>query len=165
MINAQKELAEAIGDRQVKYIHITMGHECERNRNIINGTLPDVWPLLDFEYDNGYGSQELYGHIWYTDGTWSERYEYNGDERWVHKSCPALPERIKPLMDIDWEGMSEKLADENVRLRELYSGCADRLEDALKNGWCSQPEKTTIEAVVLALRHQQNADETGKKEE
>jgi len=43
---------------------------------------------LDREYDSGYGGQELFGVIWFMDGTWSEREEYDGSERWSHKTCP-----------------------------------------------------------------------------
>ena len=46
---------------------------------------------LDFEYDSGYGSQKLFGCIWYTDGTWSTRGEYDGSEWWEHHSCPPIP--------------------------------------------------------------------------
>ena len=49
---------------------------------------------LDFEYDDGFGLQELYGIIWYTDGTWSERYEYDGRENWVHKKIPVIPSNL-----------------------------------------------------------------------
>lgn len=35
---------------------------------------------LNFEYDAGYGSQKLFGTIWYDDGTFSERSEYDGSE-------------------------------------------------------------------------------------
>lgn len=49
---------------------------------------------LDFEYDNGLGRQELFGTIWYANGTWAERGEYDGSEWWVHKKCPNIPERL-----------------------------------------------------------------------
>ena len=49
---------------------------------------------LDFEYDNGWGSQEVFGIIWYTDGTWSERSEYDGSEWWVYRYCPKIPEDL-----------------------------------------------------------------------
>lgn len=45
---------------------------------------------LDFEYDDGYGAQELSGVIWYTDGTWSKRDEYDGSEWWLLCSCPDI---------------------------------------------------------------------------
>ena len=47
---------------------------------------------LDFEYDDGYGGHPLYGTIWYEDGTWSERYEYDGLEYWTFKKCPPIPD-------------------------------------------------------------------------
>ena len=50
---------------------------------------------IDFEYDNGYGSQELFGLVWFKDGTWAERYEYDGAESWIIESCPTIPEQLK----------------------------------------------------------------------
>lgn len=50
---------------------------------------------LDYEYDDGYGGQELFGVIWYTDGTWSERGEYDGSEWWEYKSVPSIPDSLK----------------------------------------------------------------------
>ena len=37
------------------------------------------------EYDNGYGSQELFGLIIMKDNSWFERAEYDGSEWWEHK--------------------------------------------------------------------------------
>lgn len=50
---------------------------------------------LDFKYDSGYGGQELYGMIWYEDGTWSERGEYDGSEWWDYRAVPSIPEELK----------------------------------------------------------------------
>lgn len=47
--------------------------------------------FLNVKYDNGYGGQELFGTIWYADGTWSSREEYDGSEWWRHNKCPKLP--------------------------------------------------------------------------
>ena len=47
---------------------------------------------LDFEYDDGYGTQELFGNIWYEDGTWSDRDEYDGSENWRYNRSPEIPE-------------------------------------------------------------------------
>ena len=46
---------------------------------------------LDFEYDDDYGYQELYGCVWFTNGTWAERLEYDGCEKWQHKCIPEIP--------------------------------------------------------------------------
>lgn len=49
---------------------------------------------LDFKYDAGYGGQELFGTIWYKDGTWSDRGEYDGSEWWEHHECPIVPKSL-----------------------------------------------------------------------
>lgn len=46
---------------------------------------------LNFIYDSGYGGQELFGHIWYEDGTWSSRGEYDGSEWWEYNTRPTIP--------------------------------------------------------------------------
>lgn len=45
---------------------------------------------LDFTYDDGYGSQYLFGYVWFTDGSWAERGEYDGSEWWEHKVRPTM---------------------------------------------------------------------------
>lgn len=48
--------------------------------------------ILDtYEYDDGYGSQELYGTIWYEDGTYSGRGKYDGSEWWEYRKAPEKP--------------------------------------------------------------------------
>jgi hypothetical protein len=62
---------------------------------------------LNFEYYSGYGVQELYGYIWYNEGTWSERYEYDGREWWVYKKCPSFQDYLEELK-ADLEGEEAK---------------------------------------------------------
>lgn len=50
---------------------------------------------LDFEYHNGYGGQNLFGVIWYEDGTWSSRGEYDGSEWWEYNAVADVPEELK----------------------------------------------------------------------
>jgi hypothetical protein len=47
---------------------------------------------LDFDYDNGYGSQNLFGFVLLNDGVWFERYEYDGSECWEYKKTPTIEE-------------------------------------------------------------------------
>lgn len=49
---------------------------------------------IDFNYDQGYGWQEVCGTIWYKDRTWSERAEYDGSEWWARISYPKIPEDL-----------------------------------------------------------------------
>lgn len=93
MTNAKEELLEHIAGRPVKWIHIRRGNEWYEDAETISGTLEDCLPRLGFSYDAGYGGQEVFGHIWYQDGTWSERGEYDGSEWWEHKVCPPIPQQ------------------------------------------------------------------------
>jgi hypothetical protein len=89
-MNAQQELINHIRGREVKYVKVI--REISYDKKVtIEGTLDEVLPRLNFGYDNGYGSQKLEGTIWYADGTWSERGEYDGSEWWEHRECPPLP--------------------------------------------------------------------------
>lgn len=47
---------------------------------------------LDFDYDAGYGIQMLFGTVWYKDGTYSERSEYDGSEWWEYRKAPEIPD-------------------------------------------------------------------------
>lgn len=89
-MNAKKELLDHIGDRKVKYVQVIREISYD-DKATIEGTLDEVLPRLDFDYDDGYGGQELEGTIWYANGTWSDRGEYYGSEWWEHCECPSLP--------------------------------------------------------------------------
>lgn len=68
--------------REIKYVLKT-----EFNGNDYDEFLKS----LDFQYDAGFGGQLLFGTIFYANGTWSERGEYDGSEWWVYKTCPEIP--------------------------------------------------------------------------
>ncbi len=55
--------------------------------------------LLDFNYNNGYGSQHMYGRVWLTYGAWLERWEYDGSEGWDLKTCPMIPDYLRKNLD------------------------------------------------------------------
>lgn len=86
--NAKRELIEHIKDRQVEFIKIAFRQNYTDDPTRIEGTLDDVLPKLDFNYDDCYGGQKLFGFIWYANGTWSDRGEYDGSEWWQHQECP-----------------------------------------------------------------------------
>ena len=50
--------------------------------------------LLDFEYNSGYGSQNLFGIVWLDNGAWLERGEYDGSEWWEYKEYPTIPAEL-----------------------------------------------------------------------
>ena len=89
-MNAKKEFLEEIKDKQV--VCAKIGKECDYQDyhwNILKeGYTQEEFDTfcnsLDFEYDSGYGGQELFGVILFEDG-YSERHEYDGSECWEYK--------------------------------------------------------------------------------
>lgn len=100
MSNAKKELEQLLeGKAKVKCAEITKGYQyddqCTKYVLKVNHSeqeYNEFLNLLDFEYDSGYGGQELYGTIWLEDGTWCTRGEYDGSEWWEHNVLPSIPE-------------------------------------------------------------------------
>lgn len=98
-MNAHKEFLEHVGERKVKCAEIRYewgyGEDENAGFRLKQGYSLNEWRMfinvLDFEYDNGYGGQKLFGTIWYTDGTWSDRGEYDGSEWWQYQSTPKIP--------------------------------------------------------------------------
>jgi hypothetical protein len=104
--NAKQEFISHIGNRKVKCAKISKGDEVSFELGCAYNT--DEWneflKKLDFGYNSGYGGQELFGTIWYEDGTWSvintcarvgstmscsEWYEYH--------ICPEIPTELKRI--------------------------------------------------------------------
>lgn len=57
----------------------------------------DFLNSIHVNYYEGYGGQELFGTIWYADGTWSDRREYDGSEWWEHQKVPEYPEEFNTI--------------------------------------------------------------------
>ena len=106
-MNAKQEFLDHVGDRKVKAAIIFRGfdnfYEDEGTSQTtlkVGHTTADYEQFLqqlDFSYDEGYGGQELIGTIWYEDGSWSERGEYDGSEWWAYKSCPEITDELKKI--------------------------------------------------------------------
>ena len=92
MINAKDEILSHVKNikANVEYVKIGMIDKAIT----ICGPFKDVLKRMDFVYDDGYGEQELFGYIWYSDGTWSERREYDGNEWWHHVTPPNKSDPI-----------------------------------------------------------------------
>jgi hypothetical protein len=100
-MNAREEFLSHIGGRKVLCAQIKHGDDYDDDSKVFNlttgSTEEDRTQFLtdiDFEYDSGYGGQRLFGTIWYEDGTWSERGEYDGSEWWEHRERPQIPEEL-----------------------------------------------------------------------
>ena len=96
MINAKEELISHIKDRKVEFVSIAISKGYDEPPVQIKGALNDVLSQMNFSYDNGWGGQELFGYIWYEDGSWSERGEYDGSEWWEHKVRPDHNVKVTP---------------------------------------------------------------------
>ena len=99
-MNAKQEFEDHVKGKVVKCVKITIGEYEEARTFILRQGYTEIdyrafLYLLDIEYDEGYGCQNLFGYIWYDNGTWSERYEYDGAENWSYKSVPAIPNECK----------------------------------------------------------------------
>ena len=102
MINARTELLGAVrfADKTVddilcyKIERNCFGYnkECLSPKNTTN-IVSDL-DKLDFDYDDGYGIQELFGIVWFKDGSWLERGEYDGSEWWTYKFTPEIPQEL-----------------------------------------------------------------------
>jgi hypothetical protein len=55
----------------------------------------DFCTSLSFEYDEGFGGQELFGIILFED-SYSDRHEYDGAENWVNHKMPTIEEVLTP---------------------------------------------------------------------
>ena len=74
-------------DEDAKVFNLKIGYGLDEWHNFISS--------LNFEYDDGYGSQELYGIIWLEDDSWLERSEYDGSEWWKYCACPEIPNELR----------------------------------------------------------------------
>ena len=104
-MNAKEELIKHVACKEVAFVSIVFvkynTNDITNDLIMIKGELEEVLQLLDFDYDNGYGGQELFGYIWYTDGTWSERGEYDGSEWWEYKKSPDQDIDIIKTFNLD----------------------------------------------------------------
>jgi hypothetical protein len=113
--NAKQEFLNHIGHTSMQTEVLCAIIECQSVLILTTGYTKEDWNdflnKLDFHYDNGYGGQELFGTIWYTDGTWSERGEYDGSEWWTYHICPKIPENVRRI-DKEREEKLNKIIDE-----------------------------------------------------
>lgn len=101
-MNAKKEFLEFLKDKPVlKCARVGL---CTDWKNYkwhylkVNWLVKDYDKFLlelDFEYDDGFGSQKLFGTIWFEDGTWADRGEYDGSEWWEYHKCPEIPNELE----------------------------------------------------------------------
>ena len=97
-MNAKQELLDAVkGTARIicaSIYHESWGYEGNQKTLKINYSEEEYNEFLnslDFNYDNGYGLQELSGTVWLEGGAWLTRGEYDGSEWWEYNSLPSIP--------------------------------------------------------------------------
>lgn len=109
MINAKEEFLTSFGELEVKCAYVEYrklslfvadDDEDEKEKLVTlkvdytEKELDEFLSELDFEYDGGFGAQQLFGIVWFTDGSWATRGEYDGSEWWQHHKLLEIPKEL-----------------------------------------------------------------------
>lgn len=105
MRNAKTEFQEFVKElgvevlcaqlEDVYYSSPNLGRKWNLPKGYTKKQLIQFWKDIDFDYDDGYGSEELGGVIWFKDGTYANRGQYDGSEWWEYHKTPDIPEELK----------------------------------------------------------------------
>ena len=109
--NAKEELLQILKKKESSikcaYIKRDMGYWDDKDNYISapaillrEGHTPEEYEeflaKLGFDYDSGYGMQEILGTVWLMkEHTWLSRGEYDGSEWWEYNECPSIPDNLK----------------------------------------------------------------------
>lgn len=95
MRNAKQEFLHEVNNKAIKCVEIRVNQsDIDLKIDFTDEEYTLFLEKLNIEYDSGYGGQELYGLIWYSNGDWSERGEYDGAEWWEYKTTPEIPKKL-----------------------------------------------------------------------
>ena len=96
LTNLYDETIKAINGRKIAYAKIKyINHTYSLKPNHTYSERGEFYnSLRNINYDNGYGSQYIFGFVVFTDGTWIERKEYDGSEWWGSKRCPLFTDMV-----------------------------------------------------------------------
>ena len=104
MINARREFEDHVRGKEVlcskimfrdrKVFHRDNDKLIVLHKNYTADDYEIFLESLNFEYEQGYKNtpQNLFGQIWYIDGTWSDRSEAETAEWWTYRTRPEIPE-------------------------------------------------------------------------
>lgn len=113
-INAKSEFIDHVGNKKVKCALVEFISYVDSGKYFLTtGYTSDEYDeflsKIDRFYDNGYGGQELDGMIWYEDGTWTTRGEYDGSEWWEYHEVPEIPDYLNRVDKVRDKKLSELL--------------------------------------------------------
>lgn len=100
MKNARTEFENHIKGKDLMAAQVTWDDESDQEQirhtlfvDFTNAEKEIFLESLNFQYDSGFGTQKVDGTIWFKDGTFSERGEYDGSEWWDYHKAPPAPVR------------------------------------------------------------------------
>lgn len=113
MTNAKNEFISTFKDLKVINVTIWVGnYKKERFFDLLKGYSDKAYieflDKLDFEYDSGYGGQNLFGIVACDGGVYFDRWEYDGSEGWDEHKYPDIDKIIK-------NRILEKLENEQIK--------------------------------------------------
>lgn len=95
MENIKKELLELFGDKKPLCALLEFDNiEYKLKTNYTDEDYDKFMGSLNLSYDNGYGCQELFGTVWFLNGDWADRGEYDGSEWWQIRRQPTIPKKL-----------------------------------------------------------------------
>jgi hypothetical protein len=106
--NAKEEYLRATKDCKVIAASITFDTIRDEGSHKLNPLYTteeynNFLEFLDYDYDSGYGGQNLYGVIYCEDGVWLQRGEYDGSEWWDIFKYPDMRESFDESFVIKYE--------------------------------------------------------------
>ena len=113
-INAKGEFLDCTRNKVVKCVYIEFvefedGDKAFLTTGYTQEEYNEFLSILDRDYNNGYGGQELDGIIWYEDGTWTTRGEYDGSEWWEYHEVPKIPDYLNRIDKVRDKKLNELL--------------------------------------------------------
>lgn len=100
IINAKQELLKIVNANNITILKIDIKYygDVDNKGKTITKHITSL-DELDFDYDAGYGVQELYGTVYCKDSNnnpaWLTREEYDGSEWWKINTIPEFYNTIK----------------------------------------------------------------------
>lgn len=100
IINAKQELLKIVNTNNLTILKIDIKYYGNiSNNHKTNTKFITSLDALDFDYDAGYGVQELYGIVYCKDSNnnpvWLTREDYDGSEWWKINTIPEFYDTIK----------------------------------------------------------------------
>jgi hypothetical protein len=97
--NAKQELLAYLKDKaRVRWASLSYGEPYLKDCQLFVlrvGYTPEEFDAflnsLNFNYDSGFGGQNLFGLVCLEDDTWLDRGEYDGSEWWQYMKLPEIP--------------------------------------------------------------------------